>query len=57
MINATEAHELSMNSINMLCDAAIKDAATAGQFAAKVSLMGNDEGIRLAWVPYHSPLP
>ncbi len=38
MINAKEAHELSMNSINMLCDTAIKNAARAGQFTVKVSL-------------------
>ena len=42
MINAKEAHELSMNSITMLCDTAIKDAAAAGQFAAKVSLKGRN---------------
>lgn len=38
MINAKEAYELSMNSISMLCDTAIKEAAWAGKFAVKVSL-------------------
>lgn len=38
MINAKEAYELSMNSISMLCDTAIKAAAKAGKFAVKVSL-------------------
>lgn len=37
MINAKEAHELSMNSISMLCDTAIKEAARAGKFAVRVS--------------------
>lgn len=49
MINATEAHELSMNSVNMLCDTAIKEAATAGQFAAKVSLRGKKFTDRQVW--------
>lgn len=40
MINAKEAHELSMNSISMLCDTAIKDAAKDGKFVAKVSFKG-----------------
>lgn len=49
MINATEAHELSMNSVNMLCDSAIKEAARAGQFAAKVSLRGKKFTDRQVW--------
>lgn len=49
MINATEAHELSMNSVNMLCDTAIKDAAAAGQFATKVSLRGRNFTDRQVW--------
>ena len=42
MINAKEAHELSMNSISMLCDTAIKEAAWAGKFEAKVSLRNKE---------------
>ena len=38
MINAKEAHELSINSIDMLFDTAIKAAAKAGKFAVRVSL-------------------
>ncbi len=38
MINAKEAHELSIYDISMLCETAIKEAAAAGKFAAKVSL-------------------
>lgn len=49
MINAKEAHELSMNSINMLCDTAIKEAARAGQFATKVSLKNRNFTNREVW--------
>lgn len=49
MINAKEAYELSMNSINMLCDTAIKEAACAGKFAAKVSLKNRNFTDREVW--------
>lgn len=49
MISAKEAHELSMNSVSMLCDTAIKDAAKDGKFATRVSFRDRNFTDREVW--------